>query len=270
MQRTYIDHGYNMKAVSKIEFILSGQVDGVALTPRTIGLTQFNEFNQQVESFISGSRREKLNETHVEVGEGSYKLTVLLAVALTGTLEGDLALLAREDALGELDPKRAEIVARWQARAKADPSVQFEIKADSPDLPVVRLNKNTDFRMGAVIPWVQVEKRLFGTILDMGGAQKANVHLKLKDSGLTVIINAAQNYLQELPDNRLYHQALVHVRAQQHYRTGALRNVQLIAFEEYAPAYDVAALDRFAEKGREAWREVPDAVAWVRERRGGD
>jgi hypothetical protein len=45
--------------------------------------------------------------------------------------------------------------------------------------------------------------------------------------------------------------------------------VQLIALEEYAPVYDEAALDRFAERGREAWRDVPDAAAWVREQRGG-
>ena len=88
-----------MNAVNKIEFILRGQVDGVELTPRTIGLSQFNEFNQQVEAFIAGSQREKLSETHVEVGEGSYKLTVLLAAAVAGALEPDLALLAREDTL---------------------------------------------------------------------------------------------------------------------------------------------------------------------------
>ena len=40
------------------------------------------------------------------------------------------------------------------------------------------------------------------------------------------------------------------------------------ALPPYAPSYDEAALDRFAEKGREAWRDVPDAAAWVREIRG--
>jgi hypothetical protein len=258
-----------MNADNKIEFILRGQVDGVEITPRTIGLSQFNEFNQQVETFISGSQKQKQNETHVEVAEGSYKLKVLLAAAVGAALEPDLALLAHEDVLGELDPKRAEVVAKWQARARADSSIQFEIRPDRPELPTIRLSHHTNFRIGKVIPWVAVEKHLFGTILDMGGAQKANIHLRLKDTGQSIIINTVQNYLQALPDNRLYHQALVRVRAQQHYRTGALRNVQLIAFEDYAPVYDEAALDRFAERGREAWRDVPDGVAWVRERRGG-
>jgi hypothetical protein len=258
-----------MNTLNRIEFVLRGRVDGVDLTPRTIGLSQFNEFNQQVEAFIAGSQKGKLNETHVEVGEGSYKLTVLLAAVAAASLEPDLVLLAREDTLGELDPKRAEVIAKWQVRARTDSALQYEINPDRVDLPKVRLSNSSNFRVGAVVPWVSVEKYLFGTITDMGGAQKANVHLRLKDTGQTIIINAAQDYLQELPDNRLYHPALAHVKAQQHYRTGTLRNVQLIALEEYAPVYDEAALDRFAERGREAWRDVPDAAAWVREQRGG-
>lgn len=258
-----------MNTGTTFEFFLRGQVDGVELTPRTIGLSQFNEFNQQVEAFVAGSQKGKLNEVHVEVGEGSYKLTVLLSVVVASALEPDLRLLAKEDSLGELDPKRAEVVAKWQARSRTNPALQYEIHPDRLDLPTVRLSHSTNFRVGAVVPWVTVEKYLFGTIMDMGGAQKANVHLRLKASDQTVIINSAQNYLQELPDNRLYHQALVHVRAQQHYRTGELRAVQLIDFVDYAPSYDEAALDRFAKKGREAWRDVPDATAWIREQRGG-
>ena len=59
-----------MSTNTRLEFVMRGQIDGVELTPRTIGLSQFNEFNQQVEAFIAGSQRGKLNETHVEVGEG--------------------------------------------------------------------------------------------------------------------------------------------------------------------------------------------------------
>lgn len=267
-RQAYNGCGSNMNTVNKVEFVLRGRVDGVELTPRTIGFSQFNEFNLQVEAFIAGSAKGKLNESHVEIGEGSYKLTVSLAAMAAMALEPDLALLARQDTLGELDPKRAEIVAKWQARAKTDPALEYEIKTDQVTLPTVRFSRTTDYRIGAIIPWVTVEKYLFGTIVDMGGANKANVHLRLKDTGQIIKVDASQNYLRDMEGNRLYHPALLHVRAQQHYKTGALRAVQLIALEDYAPVYDEAALDRFAEKGREAWRDVPDAAAWVRERRG--
>ena len=68
---------------------------------------------------------------------------------------------------------------------------------------------------------------------------------------------------------RLYHKVLLHVRAEQHFRTGDLRNIQLISFVDYQPAYNEEALDRFTAKGAAAWADVPDAAQWVREVRGG-
>ena len=45
-----------MKHEPQIEFVLQDKVDGVDITPRTIGFSQFNEFNRQVEAFLAGSR----------------------------------------------------------------------------------------------------------------------------------------------------------------------------------------------------------------------
>ncbi len=258
-----------MNDTPAIEFVLHGKVDGTEITPRTIGLSQFNEFNQQVEAFISGSQRLKLDEAHVDISESSYVLRVLLPVVALSALEPDLKLLAREDVLGELDIKRAEIIQKWQARTKANPDISYEVRPKGEALPRVRISRETDYRIGKIVPWVAVEKFLFGEVTDMGGAQKANIHLRLERGGKLVKVGASQGYLKELIENRLYHKALLHVRAEQHYRTGELRNVQLIAFVDYQPAYDEAALDQFAEKGTSAWADVTDGVQWVRELRGG-
>ena len=64
--------------VPQIEFVLDGQVAGVRITPATIGLARFNEFNQLVATFIAGSEGLKLDEVQVSVGDGSYKLTARL------------------------------------------------------------------------------------------------------------------------------------------------------------------------------------------------
>lgn len=258
-----------MNPVNSIDFFMNGEVGGVALSPRTIGLSQFNAFNRQVEDFVAGTQGGLQNETHVEVGEGSYRLRVFLAAASALAVETDLSALAREDSLGEIDPKRAEIVSKWQDLARRGGNTEIGIRADRSDLPVVRLTRTSDYRIGAVIPWVKVEKYLFGVIEDMGGAQKANVHLRLRDTGKTVVVSAAQDVLREQHENRLYHETLLRVQAEQHYKTGQLRNVRLIAFEDYAPGYDEDAMNAFSEQGSRAWQDVPDAVAWVRERRGG-
>ena len=122
---------------------------------------------------------------------------------------------------------------------------------------------------GKCRPWVKVEKYLFGTVVDMGGAQKANVHVRLDDSGELVCIGSNQGYLKEQEENRLYHKVLVRVEAEQHYRTGQLRNLRLLSFEDYSPQYDEDALESFAEASRRAWADVPDAAEWLRRLRGG-
>ena len=38
-----------MNETAAIEFVLHGKVEGLDITPRTIGLSLFNEFNQQVD-----------------------------------------------------------------------------------------------------------------------------------------------------------------------------------------------------------------------------
>ena len=258
-----------MSETASIEFVLHGKVEGQEITPRTIGLSQFNEFNQQVETFIGGSQKLKLDQVHVEIAQSSYVLRALLPVVVMAALEPDLRLLARQDVLGELDVKRAEVVQKWQARAKSQPDLSYEVRPDGETLPKVRVSRETDYRVGEVVPWVAVEKYLFGQVVDMGGMQKANIHLKLERGGKTLLVGASQGYLREQVENRLYHKALLHVRAEQHFRTGDFRNIQLIAFVDYQPAFNEEALDRFTAKGAAAWADVPDAAQWVREVRGG-
>ena len=76
------------------------------------------------------------------------------------------------------------------------------------------------------------------------------------------------DYLRDQEENRLYHRQLLRVKAEQHFKTGELRNVRLIEFVRYRPRFDQEALDRIAAEGAKAWADVPDAAQWVRELRG--
>lgn len=262
--------GWMMKGSQKLEFVLRRKVHGREVTPKTIGLAMFNQFNTEVEQLIAGSDRKiRLDEVHVEIKEGSYKLLAILPAVVMSTLEPDLRSLTRQDSLGEVDPKRKEIIEKWQSRAKTEDGGKYEIKAPRSLNVEVQITSTTDYHVGKITPWVNVEKYLFGQVVDMGGAQKANVHLALEDTGQTVIVGATQDFLREQQTNRLYHKTLLRVQAEENTRTGALRNVRLIDFVEYDPQYDEQALEQFIEKGTKAWADVPNAAEWVRKLRGG-
>jgi len=135
-----------MNETSAIEFVLHGKVEGLDITPRTIGLSLFNEFNQQVETFIGGSQKLKLDQVHVEIAQSSYALRALLPAVVLSSLEPDLKLMARQDVLGELDIKRAEVVQKWQARAKSNPDLSYEVRPEGGALPKVRVSWETDYQ----------------------------------------------------------------------------------------------------------------------------
>jgi hypothetical protein len=258
-----------MPEEQQVEFVLRDKVEGVEITPDTIDLSRFNDFNREVEDFIAGSEGLSTKEVHVRVETGSYKLKAILPLTVMTALLPDIQLLNRQDSLGEIDHKRAEIVAKWQSRAKRSETLSYALLF-SEGGNSIQFTRETDYRIGEIVPWVRVEKYLFGTIVDMGGAGKVNVHLRLQDSGTVVRIGTNQGYLHDQQENRLYHLALVRVEAEQHYKTGEIRDYRLLSFEDYEAGYDEAALDRFAEIGRTAWADVPDAADWVRKMRGGD
>ncbi len=253
----------------KIDFVLRGRLEGVEITPATIGLSRFNEFNRQAEEFISGSEKQKLDEVKVEIEKGSYRFrTIIPALTAAAGLSGDLKALERQDSLGEIDPRRAKVIAGWQAKAKANPEIRFAIKPGEDAKPL-EISADTDYRIGEVEPWVTVEKYLFGEIMDMGGANNPNVHLRLADTAKLLTIGSSYQYLRKQQKNRLYHPALLRVEAKQHHRTAELRDIRLISFEDYNPHYDEEALDRFAEEGRVVWADVENPSEWVEALRGG-
>ena len=229
-----------MKAQAiQIEFVMKDKVEGKELTPSTISLSRFNQFNEQVERFIKGSENKKLDQVFVAVEEGSYKLRVLLSFTmLSGGLERDLRLMNREDTLGMIDPRRAEVVRDWQASIKKSMDLKYAIKAPGIGIKSIELSKETDYRDKDEERWVKIEKYLIGEVTDMGGAQKANIHIRLRDTSETLIIDAMPELLKEQEKNRLYHEVLIRVEALQNIKTGEIKKWRLISFEDHQAVYD--------------------------------
>ena len=121
----------------------------------------------------------------------------------------------------------------------------------------MRVDSITDFRNQVEAVWVPVEKYLLGTVVDWGGKSSPNVHLDL-GNGKTVTIASTQKMLADEKENHLYKQALLHVGAEENLKSGALRNLNLLGFEEHKPAWDEAQFDELVRKGTGAWRETPD------------
>ncbi len=254
-----------MEPANTLRFALSDRIQNAAVAPAHVPLALLGQFQKDVSEFLAGSDRDvDLNQVIVSIEEGSLSLIASGLLAATG-LWADVERLHDPTALGLVDPRRAAVVARWQAAARKHPHRGYTL-ADQEGVTIVRVDADSDYRDQSAMVWVPVKKYLQGQITDLGGTSRANVHLKL-DSGKVLTVASSQKTLADEERNRLYKPATLHVSAEENLLTGELRNLALIGFEDGHSGWDDAGFGELVRKGTRAWSDVADD--WLEDLRGG-
>ena len=251
-----------------VTFALVDTSAGFEATPQRVRLESLTRFAGDVERLLKGSGKE-IDTATLEVAIESGSLAIRTApLAAAPSLVRDLRSLIDSEILDPLDAKRREVVEKWQKLARQTQGLAFRISAPFLPRPVI-VDARTDYRSDDADQWVQVERYVTGEIQDLGGATRANAHVRLPD-GTTLTVTTERDLLRDDKENRLYKRATLRVRAQYNVLTKELRNARLVEFVEYAPRYDEAEIARLTRRGAQAWKDVPDAVAWVEDLRGGE
>jgi hypothetical protein len=240
---------------------------GFEASPERVRLGDLADFSSDVATFLRGDGKEvdpKTLEIAIRKGSLAIETSPLLAAPrLFSDLRGFLA----SELLDSVDAKRREVMERWQKAARQTRQLAYRITAPFLDRPIL-INADSDYHADDADQWVQVERYIRGEIQDLGGATKANAHVKLPD-GRTLKVTAERDVLKDDTVNRLYKVAMLRIKAEYNVLTRDLRNAQLVEFVEYAPKVDEDELARLNRRGASAWKDVPDATSWVDELRGG-
>ncbi len=251
----------------RITIALIDHSAGFETSPERVRLGDLTSFSADVATFLRGEGKEiDTNTLEVAVQKGSLAIqtTPLLAAP---RLFNDLRALLDSELLDTLDAKRREVLERWQKAARQSRQLSYRISAPFLERPVL-VNAESDYHADDADQWVRVERYIRGEIQDLGGITKANAHVKLPD-GRTLKVMAGREVLRDDTVNRLYKPAMLRIRAEYNVLTQELRNATLLEFVEYSTRVDEAELDRLTRRGAAAWKDVPDATAWVDELRGG-
>jgi hypothetical protein len=240
---------------------------GYEATPQRVRLATLASFTNEVSDFLRGQARELDPGTiEVEVRKGSLEI-LTQPLPLAPILFRDLRSLLDSELLDSLDVKRREVVERWQKLAKATRGWSYRLSA--PFLPkALVISAETDFRADDADQWVRVERYVRGEILDLGGATRVNAHIRLPD-GSSLKVGTERELLRDDTVNRLYKPAMLRIQAQYNVLTRELKEARLIEFVQYEPRLDPADMERLTRRGAQAWKDVPNAAAWVDELRGG-
>lgn len=251
----------------RITFALTDDSAGFEVSPERVRLGDLAGFTADVAAFLRGEGKEvDANAVEVAVKQGSLAIETAPLLTAPGLFR-DLRALLTSELLDGLDARRREVMERWQKTARHSRGSSYRISAPFLDRPIT-VSAESDYHADDADQWVQVERYIRGEIQDLGGSTKANAHVRLPD-GRTLKVTADREVLRDDSVNRLYKQAMLRIRAEFNVLTRELRNATLVEFVEYAPRVDEEELARLTRRGAQAWKDVPDATAWVDELRGG-
>ncbi len=258
-----------MNVEGTIEFKLVQLIDGVEVSPSNISFTDFMRFNKEVADFIAGSENANLlKDAHPEIKEGSHVVKVALTALLLQSIQPDYEKMQSGDALSGMDPKRLEVVNKWQKRSRKNPDYRVDIIPKTTGLKTVHISANTDFHSKDEKQWVKIERYVRGKLFEQGGKNKANIHLTLEATHQDLVIETTQEFLNKLTGVKTYDMIQVQIVAEENQVSKKLRNPRLIDVSASQPYYDADELDRAIEKGTEAWKDVDNISKWVAEQRG--
>jgi hypothetical protein len=251
----------------RITVALIDHSGGFEASPERVRLSDLADFSADVAAFLRGDGKDVDTKTlEVSIRHGSLAIETM-PLAAAPRLFSDLRALLVSELLDGVDGKRREVMERWQRAVRQTRRLAYRITVPFLEQPIL-INAESDYHADDADQWVQVERYIRGEIQDLGGATKANAHVKLPD-GRTLKVTAERAVLKNDTVNRLYKVAMLRIKADYNVVTRDLRNARLIEFVEYAPRVDEDELARLMRRGAVAWKDVPNATAWVDELRGG-
>lgn len=250
----------------RITIALIDHTAGFEATPDRVRLGDLAGFSSDVATFLRGEDKNvDTNTLEVAVRKGSLAIETVPLLSAPNLFR-DLRTLLGGELLDNLDPKRREIMERWQKIARHTKQVAYRISAPFLDRSI-EITAESDYHADDADQWVQVERYIRGEIQDLGGVTKANAHIKLPD-GRTLKVTTERDVLRNDTVNRLYKLAMLRIKAEYNVLTRELRNARLVEFVEHASNVDEEALTRLTRRGAVAWKDVPNATTWVDELRG--
>lgn len=243
----------------KIKF--EGIINGRELNPNTIEVSDLISKLQEVEQFLSGSlTKNERGEIVAKIKDGSLLIDSEAAVINDNdNFMADLVTLGEDQEVNDIDPKRAEILEKWQNESY-EYGIRTTLFSKNWNLDL-QINSETEYKR--VFPVVlKNEMHLFGILTDMGGKNKINIHVDTRKYG-NIPISCTKKQIKG-NENKLYTNVGVLVEVHQNLKTGEITNARLLEFLPDRNREFKSALEDFQASSKDYWKDINDPATWVR------
>ena len=254
-----------------IKVRIVGRHNGSDLSLSNFTPKQMEDYMVFIRKFFHG---DGASEMRVSLEPGSVKVIVVAPALLIAAVAADIA--GMKNGTGIADVERARALKEMQGKMY-DPdgsaqegaaSIEFMLD-DTPagGEDVVTITKSTPIYERDAGVLFSRERTTTAMVVDMGGIDKANVHLSLAD-GTRLVANSTSQYLGGLDENFLYKKVRVRVRYRENSKTGKISDEKLVEIIGLVKPLDEDGFRRDVEDGTRIWADVDDPVRWVRDLRG--
>ena len=254
-----------MEEQGYIEVKIDGLVGNKPLKPIDIDIAEIKEMISDVETFLYPTKGEKTERPHIsyKLEEGSARNIFYLPISAVLLFNGLSGEINKRGNIDFLDSKRAEIIDKFQRKAK-EKNLEISFYSSSNTDAILKINQETQFFKIAAT-YIETEFILYGKVNEEGG-NNPNFHLITKEYG-KLVISASEKQLLE-GEKRLFKIYGVRAKGKQNLADSKPFDLKLIDYITYNPNYDEHKLDLLIERASVKWNTIPDVDSWLNEIRG--
>ena len=255
-----------MEEQGYIEIKIDGIVSNKQLKPIDIDIAEIKEIISDVETFLYPTRGEKVERPHIsyKIEDGSARNLFYLPISAVLLFNGLTKEINNRGNLDFLDNKRAEIIDKFQRKAK-EKNFEISFLSSSNIEPILKINKETNFFKIAAT-FIETEFVLYGKVNEEGG-NNPNFHLLTKEYGKLVISATEQQLLEG--EKRLFKVYGVRAKGKQSLTDNKPFDLKLVDYITYNPNYDEHKLDLLIERASVNWNAIANVDLWLNGIRGG-
>lgn len=257
-----------MSKSGQIIISISGSKGNIELNPDNYDIKEIMLVLESAEYLLFPNDRKDRPLISYKIEEGSVKNVFKTTLQYIIGFNAILGQINQLNNIDFLDFSTANAIEQFQGIA-IKKNYNFVISTSIADSNELIINKETNlFRTESA--WADAEFYFYGKITNMGGKDKANIHLVTDELG-TVIIQTPKTDLERIENNLLYKNFGVRATGKQRLDTGEIdkHSLKFIEIINYQPKYDGTYLETLRKKAMNSWLSSINSEEWLKNMREG-
>lgn len=257
-----------MEKQGHLEIQIKGFKGNQELKPDNYDIREVIQILESSENLLFPAEKKDRPVISYQIAEGSVRHIMSTSLQAIIGFNAVLGEINQNRSLDFLQANTIHAIESLQEAAKKK-NFRFTLKTSVAKSNELVIDKNTLF-MRTESLWGDAEFYFYGKITNMGGKDKANIHLVTEGNG-TLIIQTPQSVLEAIESNPLYKFYGIRAAGKQNIETGELdeRTLRFLELINYSQIYDQDYLKKLRDKATSRWLTNIDPDKWLKQIRGG-